>query len=395
MHFRLFDRPLIVDDPLASMYIDGQYEDYNPGQAYEGRVQIHGAVGFAKVEVLSANLPPGYYVYVDNVTKEVVVRWSPYTPPTETFTLVENGDFSAGDNGAWTNTGADAPFVIEPDSGGNMSMKFKEGFGGGYYSESVLAPIKDINRQITATGRIAQGKSSKRKLWGGIVLAFHDANRNLLNYLESNWVNSGGDYKDVKVVAAAADSKAKFVSVRIQFDRKGQNYPAWADDIKWDHSWTKGYNDDEQLSVTVRVTDSLNNTATHTGTIDERSNWYYGKLNGLYMYDSLGLTGTALGINFGGQQHGSDYAALSGSVTSFLSNTVVKADLKSMESISISGAIASMRQRNVAIRYVSTPEAASLSGRASSFKSKTHVDYKRARAETVTISARIGGFRIT
>lgn len=274
MHFRLFDRPLIIDDPLSSIYIDGQYADYVEGSAYEGRVQIHGSVGYTTVEILSSNLPPGAYAYVDNVFKQVVVKWPAYTPPVDTFTLLENGDFAKGDTGAWTNTGEGNPFVIEPDSNGQMSMKFKSGFSGGHYSESPLAPITDINRQITATGRIAQGKSSKRKLWGGIVLVFHDKDRNYLNHLESNWVNSGGDYKDVKVVAAASNVLAKFVSVRIHFDRKGQNHPGWADDIKWDHVWTQGYDKDADLFVEVRVKDALNNTATHRGTIGVKSNWF-------------------------------------------------------------------------------------------------------------------------
>lgn len=297
MHFRLFDRPLIVDDPLSSMYIDGQYDDYDPGTAYEGRVNIHGSVGRCTVEILSSNLPPGAYAYVDNVFKQVVVKWPAYTPPVDTFTLLENGDFSEGDTGAWTNTGPGNPFIIEPDSDGQMSMKFQSGFGGGHYSESPLAPITDINKQITATGRIAQGKSSKRKMWGGIVLVFHDKDRNYLNHLESNWVNSGGGYKDVKVVAAASNVLAKFVSVRIHFDRKGQNHPAWADDIKWDHVWTKGYDSDEQLFVEVKVTDALNNTAIHRGTIDEFSIWRSSQLYPLVAVESLRLGAGATGID--------------------------------------------------------------------------------------------------
>lgn len=287
MHFRLFDRPLIFDGPLSSMYIDGQYADYEPGSAYEGRVQIHGSVGYTKVEILESNIPPGAYVYVDNVFKQVVVKWPQYTLPTDTFTLLENGDFSQGDTGAWSNTGPSNPFSINADDNGNSSLEFKSGFRGAHYSEGPFAPITDINRQITATGRIAQGKSSKRNLWGGIVLAFHDQNRNILNYLESNWVNSGGPYQDVTVTAAASDVRAKFVSVRVHFDRRGQNHPGWADDIKWNHSWTKGYNSEDQLFLRIRVTDSLNNVAEHRGVIDESSLWVTSMPYDYYMLDSL------------------------------------------------------------------------------------------------------------
>ncbi|QOI69545.1 tail fiber protein [Xanthomonas phage Xaa_vB_phi31] len=394
MHFRLFDRPLIVDGQLSSMYIDGQYDDYDPGEAYEGRVDIHGSVGRCTVEILSSNLPPGAYAYVDNVFKQVVVKWPKYTPPTETFSLLENGDFSEGDTGAWTNTGEGNPFVIEPDSDGKMSMKFKSGFGGGHYSESPLAPIKDINRQITATGRIAQGKSSKRKMWGGIVLVFHDKDRNYLNHLESNWVNSGGGYKDVKVVAAASNVLAKFVSVRIHFERKGQNHPAWADDIKWDHVWTKGYDADEQLYVEVKVTDSLNNTAIHTGTIDERSNWYYGKLNGLYVYDSISVNATPKAFKpFDMPRLPYEGTMVGASVTGFVSRSFVAPSYDAgNEQVVVNAAVTGFVIRDVARRADGGIENVSLSGRAVGFSSKTHVAYDRARPENLNLTATVKGF---
>lgn len=293
MHFRLFDRPLIVDDPLSTMYIDGQYDDYEPGSSYEGRVQIHNSVGFCKVEVLDSNIPPGAYVYVDNISKEVVLKWPAYKPPVETFTLLENGDFSQGDTGSWTNTGEGNPFVIEPDSDGNMSMKFKSGFSGGHFSRSPLAPVKNINRQITLTGQIAQGKSSKRKLWGGLLLTWFDKDRNILSWNESNWINSGGGYKEAKVIAAPTNPLTKFVAAQIHFDRRGQNHPGWADNIQWDHVWEKGYDSDEQLFVEVRVTDALNNTATHRGTIDELSIWITSKLYPVPVVESFASSLTA------------------------------------------------------------------------------------------------------
>lgn len=291
MHFRLFDRPLIVDDPLSAIYIDGQYDDYTPGEAYEGRVQIHGSVGKCTVEILDSNLPPGAYAYVDNVFKEVVVKWPVYTPPVDTFTLLENGDFSEGDTGSWTNTGEGNPFVIEPDSDGNMSMKFKSGFSGGHFSRSPLAPVSNINRQITLKGQIAQGKSSKKKLLGGLLLCWFDKDRNITHWNESNWIMSGGGYQEAKITAAASRVDTKFVAAQVHFHRNGQNHPGWADNIQWDHVWTKGYDSDETLFVRVRVTDALNNSAEHYGTIDELSIWLTSKLYPLYAEETFGQMG--------------------------------------------------------------------------------------------------------
>lgn len=393
MHFRLFDRPLIFDGPLSSMYIDGQYADYTPGSAYEGRVQIHGSVGYTKVEILESNIPPGAYVYVDNVFKQVVVKWPQYTLPTDTFTLLENGDFSQGDTGAWSNTGPSNPFSINADDNGNSSLEFKSGFRGAHYSEGPFAPITDINRQITATGRIAQGKSSKRNLWGGIVLAFHDQNRNILNYLESNWVNSGGPYQDVTVTAAASDVRAKFVSVRVHFDRRGQNHPGWADDIKWNHSWVKGYNSDEQLMVRVRVTDAVGNTAEHTGYIEENSNWYFGKLNGLYVYEGLGISATPLSWRpFGAPVMPPENLGIGAAVVAFATRAYVAKSGSAQDQIGITGAVLALKMANVARRASAAPESVSIAGQARSFSSKTHVAYDRARPENINITATVRGF---
>ncbi|WWO60262.1 endo-1,4-beta-xylanase C [Xanthomonas phage SB3] len=273
MHFRLFDRPLIVDDPLSQLRISGVYDDYDPGTPYEGRVQIINSVGKCTVEVLDSNLPPGAFVYIDNISKEVVVKWPKYTPPVETISLLENGDFSQGDTGSWTNTGEGNPFVIEPDSDGNMSMKFKSGFYDGHFSRSPLAPVKNINRPITLTGQIAQGKSSKKKLLGSVLLVWFNEKREVMHWSEGNWVMSGGGYQEAKVIAAANHPDVKFVCAQIHFHRNGQNHPGWADNIKWDHVWEKGYNEDEMKFVTVRVTDALNNSVVHRGEIEERALW--------------------------------------------------------------------------------------------------------------------------
>ncbi|UYA98877.1 hypothetical protein IVIADoCa7_51 [Xanthomonas phage vB_Xar_IVIA-DoCa7] len=387
MHFRLFDRPLIVDDPLSTMYIDGQYDDYDPGSSYEGRVQIHNSVGFCKVEVLDSNIPPGAYVYVDNISKEVVLKWPVYTPPVETFTLLENGDFSAGDTGSWTNTGEGNPFVIEPDSSGNMSMKFKSGFSGGHFSRSPLAPVKNINRQITLTGQIAQGKSSKRKLWGGLLLAWFDENRNILSWNESNWINSGGDYKEAKVIAAPTNPLTKYVAAQIHFDRRGQNHPGWADNIQWDHVWEKGYDSDETLFVEVRVTDALNNTATHRGTIDERSIWRSSQLYPIVVVESIGMGANSTGIEHKPGVPGQlEVVTLGVGFTGIERRSLVAKFTAPVESVSYGAGFTSIQRQSIVAKFTAERESIQFGAGFKGFARQVHPSIRTAQ-EHISFSA--------
>src|SRR3546814_3768796 len=76
---RLYDRGHEgYDKSIGSklLYIDGILPDSPQDDAYEGRLQIHNAVGACSVKILSSeNLPVGASVYVDNSNSQVVVAW--------------------------------------------------------------------------------------------------------------------------------------------------------------------------------------------------------------------------------------------------------------------------------------------------------------------------------
>ena len=99
-HLFLFHKTNIAGGQPPALSVTGELDTYNSTQAYESRLSINNAVGRCTVEIVSAFLPAGAFVRVDNITKEVVVKWAAYSlEPGELG--VANGDFEAGDSGDW------------------------------------------------------------------------------------------------------------------------------------------------------------------------------------------------------------------------------------------------------------------------------------------------------
>ncbi|UDL16964.1 hypothetical protein [Stenotrophomonas phage TS-10] len=276
MHFRLFNKPAAfgIDQGKPAMWIDGIYEDYDAGDPYEGRVQIHGSVGLMKVEILDSNLPPNASVFIDQMTKEVVVKWLKYTPPTIKVTEVPNGSFE--DNSIWETIGPGTPATVEqgwsPNGKGNLTYRDRKGeytvYGG-------WAPVSNRTRQIEITGKVEHGKSSKGNASCGVGLAWYDDKRNLVREDMGSIVSDGGkgNWYNTSGIYSANDASIRFVRPIIRFNRKKQNHPIHAGQIQWDHVYEIGYNEDETLWVEVKVTDSTHNTAIHRGIIEENNIW--------------------------------------------------------------------------------------------------------------------------
>lgn len=64
-----------VDGP--PLYITGVLPEITPRLAYEGRLQIHNAIGRCSVQIMPGSdpLPPGSTVYIDHATQQIVVAW--------------------------------------------------------------------------------------------------------------------------------------------------------------------------------------------------------------------------------------------------------------------------------------------------------------------------------
>lgn len=276
MHFRLFNKPAAFDIKvgLPDMWIDGVYEDYDAGSPYEGRVQIHGSVGLVTVRVLDSNLPPGASVFIDQLSKEVVVKWGPWTPPTEEKRGVPNGDFE--NNSYWELIGPGTPATVEtgwsPNNKGNLTYRDQKGE---YVVRGAWAPVSSVNRSIKITGKVEHGKSSKGNASCGVGLAWYDAERKLVREDFGDPVTNGGKgrWYDTSRTAASSDRTIRFVRPAIKFTRKKQNEPIHIGQIEWDHVYSEGYLEDETLFVEVEVKDSLHNTARHRGVIEENNIW--------------------------------------------------------------------------------------------------------------------------
>lgn len=276
MHFRLFNKPAAfgLANPPGAMWIDGVYEDYVAGEPYEGRVQIHGSKGLMKVEILDSNLPPGASVYIDQITKEVVVKWLKYEPPVNTIKGVPNGSFETQE--FWELVGPGTPCSIEqgwsPDGKGNLTYRDQKGQ---YKVYGAWAPVSSRTRQILLTAKVEHGKSSKGNASCAIALAWYDEKRQLVREDVGNAVTNGGKgrWYDTKVFQSSGDPAIRFVRPCVIFDRRKQNHPIHAGQVEWDHAYEQGYLEDETKFVEVKVTDSLHNVAIHRGIIEENNIW--------------------------------------------------------------------------------------------------------------------------
>lgn len=71
--FQLYGRPLAENEPLPPLMIVGSLPSYEPGNSYEGRLDVLNAIGKCTAEIVESSLPPGAYVFMDNFTQEVVL----------------------------------------------------------------------------------------------------------------------------------------------------------------------------------------------------------------------------------------------------------------------------------------------------------------------------------
>ncbi|WWO60316.1 endo-1,4-beta-xylanase C [Xanthomonas phage SB4] len=398
MHFRLFNRPTgtSIKAGRPVMWIDGLYYDYEAGAPYEGRVQIHGSTGLMKVEVLGQNLPPGASVYIDQVTKEVVVKWGLYTPPTEEVKSVPNGNFDEG-YAYWETVGPGTPISFEtgwsPNNKGNCTYRDHKGE---YTIRGGWAPVSSSTRQIEITAKVEHGKSSKGNASCAVGLAWFDEKKNLIREDWGNAVTNGGKgrWYDTKLFTSAKDKEIKFVRPTLKFGRRKQNHPIHAAQVQWDHVYVIGYNEDDILWVEVKVTDAIGNIATHKGYIEERSNWYFGKINGLYAVESLNITTAIQRIaqkttNWSMGEASSIGASVTGlRLKAFVTHRVSPTP----EGAALSASVARFTVKNEALRISANNEPMDMSISVSGFKSKTHVTYV-TRPESITYTTALTRFK--
>lgn len=270
-HFRLFGRPLMADEVLPELSVTGTLEGYTSGAAYESRLQINNPVGRCTVEILASNLPSGASVRIDNLTKEVVVKWDAYEEVVATESKVPNGSFEDGDNGTWVKgpgwsigTGSDYP-----TKDGVYSARFANLKTQG--SDLVLPMVAaKVNDYIKVRAQIQQGASSEGNAGARVWLTFHDSTGKQIGDHPGTWVKSGkaGSWKESSAEGGAPAGTAG-VMVRVAAYRSKENYPLWVDDITWNHKYSLGTTGTGDYSLSIQVVDSLNRVAYWAGTIQK------------------------------------------------------------------------------------------------------------------------------
>lgn len=291
-HFRLYGRPLMADEVADGLSVTGVLEGYTAGEAYESRLSINNPVGRCTVEVIESTLPSGAAVRVDNITKEVVVKWAAFTEVVDEETLVPNGDFEAGDDGTWVpgggsngegwsiGTGSD----YDTDSG-VYSARFANIKTGGSDLLNPLIPA-EVNDYIRCTAEVQQGASSKGKAGARVSIIYRKEDGTELQRNWGNMVSSGSNGNWHQSVAeGAAPKDTKYVQVVLSAFRSKQNKPLWVDTVKWNHKYVLGQEDDSDYYLYIKVTDGANRVAYWRGGIGIDATYIIAQLYPIPVYD--------------------------------------------------------------------------------------------------------------
>lgn len=302
MTARIYDRPdLDQARHVPGLYVDGTLPNAKPSVAYEGRLQIHNAIGACTVEQIDGDtLPNGASLYVDNDASEVVIAWPAYS---STTAPIFNGNFELGDVGwikgaGWTvDHTADHHDVQHENRFGNYNATFR-GYGTSYLESAAYTKL-DTHAAFAGQGNIQQGGSSANATGAAFGVRFYGADKALIaeqlapfigDGRNGNWHYSSGTFTPP---ANAQYARAVFMGKRVR-----QNMPAWVDDASWGLQAVTGINVETSIDLTLRVADSAGRDYVWSGSI--RILVWDGSW-GIIPYASLGFRGVPNAIYFGGK----------------------------------------------------------------------------------------------
>lgn len=248
------------------LYITGTLAGGKPGDAYEGRLQIHNQIGACVVlSVTGDDLPVGGTVSIDG--NEVVVAWPAYAEAAAPITNPGFEDGMAGwQGGAGWSTTTDNPIA------GTRSAVFKDAPGSSILSSLSRYPV-DAGDTIHASAAIRQGASSAGNAGAGVRLEFRDSAGALVGHKDGNMVMSASNnaVKPSTVTVTPGDRPAgtELVNIACHGLRKRQNREVWADTFAWDHAVAAaGINADATICITIQIRDGAGRTATWSGCVD-------------------------------------------------------------------------------------------------------------------------------
>lgn len=256
----------------TDLSVTGGFGYYTQNDAYEGRIQINNNIGDCAVALLSGALPPGYSIYVDNATHEVVVTWPPYSATYGQLVNSPNLGFELGD--LWWSKGSG--WTIETGNDpidGLWYGVFDRAYGDSLIENQVPMPCVP-GRVISGTMRIRQGASSKGNAGGCSRIEWLDVAMNVIGFAEGELIYSGS-HGEVKYspFSAIAPAGTAFVRAAARGFRYRQNERVQFDSFSWNAGYYPpatniiGTNGVADIPLSLRVTDSAGRNADWTGTI--------------------------------------------------------------------------------------------------------------------------------
>lgn len=254
---------------LPSLYVDGTLANANSQLPYEGRLQIHNAVGACSVKLLSGDLPPGHSLSVDNSTLEVVVRWPAYVSATATL---PNANFSEGDKGWDKGTGwsiIEGNNVLDPsDSGNSWEGLFVHQMGeSSMMSQSFIKA--EPGKSYTASIDVQTGGAREHSHGAAVRLAFYDANGNKIGGDDGNVVKqTTGDGWATSSLTITSPPNTATIKGGVASYRMHQDIALWVDNFKWNvQQDSQGTNVQGDIPLSIEVKDSSGRTADWSGVI--------------------------------------------------------------------------------------------------------------------------------
>lgn len=261
-------------DDLPALYITGSLPDAPTGEAYEGRLQIHNAVGSCTVKLLSGTLPPGNTISVDNQHSQVVIKWPSFKAGTAD---IPNNNFSKGDDGSWElGPGWSIMSGVTPpdpnDPGDTHQAQFDNLTGESAILSNFLAPVADaklLGAPINASVDVQQGASSANKAGAAVRVLFYDEVGFQVGGADGEVVKSGSDSNwATSHLSTPIPHDAVYARIGASAYRKSQNRTLWVDNLKWDLvQASQGIVTVGTVNLSIRVTDSVGRVADWSGTI--------------------------------------------------------------------------------------------------------------------------------
>lgn len=249
-----------------SLYVSGSLPNAMPGDAYEGRLQIHNAIGACTVEQISgATLPIGHQLYVDQSTMEIVVAWPAYT---QDDAPIDNPGFEQGML-SWS-AGAGWEVTTDNPIAGSRSARYRAGFNGSSIISNVARYPVNPGVPISAQCQVKQGASSAGNAGAGVRIEWRNAAGQVVGFDDGNMVMSAWD-DDVfpSNVEAMPPDDAATANIACHGLRKRERRGLWVDSFSWDHYVpTAGINIETTLCIDLRVRDSAGRTALWSGCIN-------------------------------------------------------------------------------------------------------------------------------